>query len=413
VSDSPRNQSQEMVFMSPNRRILIIGGGREQVETLEKARSLGLEVLYIQRTRKLKEAALQWVDHVVLSDFQDTDTLIATARMLQAIFPFSCAVSLSEDWVVPTAAVCEALGLPGNSLETSTLLKDKSLMRRRLDEHGFSPVAARVGHTQADVSAFVRDHGLPIIIKPTDESGSLGVFRIGEPAQIEDTWRQMHELALPRFLMEEYLDGPEISVESFSFHGRHVVLAITDKLTLPNYVEIGHSMPARLDDALRAEVTGFVTEFLDLVKLKEGPAHTEIKLTSKGLRIVESHNRVGGDRINEMVRVAYGVDMKALTFGWASGLMPALESAPRLQAGVAIRFLTPPPGVVQEIRGLDEVRRAEGLVELQVEVGEGDRVHPVKMSHDRAGHVIASGASVEEAIRRCEDMARMVHIATA
>jgi biotin carboxylase len=399
--------------MSSSKRILYIGGGREALETLQKARSLGLEVVYVQRKPQFKDVLLPYVDHVVLTDYQDVDVLVPLARTLQTLFPFTAAVSLSEDALVPTAHVRDALGLPGNSLETVLLLKDKSLMRQRLNALGFSPVAARVGHTLADMAAFVRDHGLPIVVKPTDASGSLGIFRIDDTAQLEQVWQQVQELGLSRFLMEEYLDGPEVSVESFSFHGRHVILAVTDKLTLSNHVEIGHSIPAQLDEATHGLVVRDVQTFLDAVKFEEGPAHTEIKLTTKGPRIVESHNRTGGGRINELVRVVCGVDMKTMALGWPCGLVEPLETSPPPQAGAATRFLVPPPGVVREIAGVDEAQRAEGLVELQVGVEVGDRVRPVKESYDRLGYVVACGADVQEAISRCEQLAHKVRIVTA
>lgn len=395
-----------------SKRILYIGGGREALETLEKARAFGLEVIYVQRKQQFKEALLPYVDQVVLTDFQNADLLIPLARALQSVFPFDVALSMSEPALIPAAQVCEALGLPGNSVETVRLLKDKFLMRQRLNQLGLSPVAARLGQTQDDLAAFGREHGLPMIVKPIDASGSQGVFRIDSPAQHEQVWRHLQALGLPRFLMEQYLDGPEISVESFSFHGRHVILAITDKLTLPNHVELGHSVPALLDPALREQVVELVRVFLDAVRLREGPAHTEIKLTRQGPRIVESHNRPGGDRINELVRTAYGVDMKTMLFGWLCGLIEPLEESPRLQAGAAIRFFTPPPGTVRAIAGVEEVRRAPGLVELDLTVKVGERVRPITESHDRVGHVLASGSSVQEAVARCEQLIGQVRIVT-
>lgn len=399
--------------MAPNKRILYLGGGREAEETLEKARDLGLEIIYIQRKKQFRDSLLPYVDEVVLTDFQKLEVLLPLAQTLQALFPFAGAISMSEPALVPTAHICEALGLPGNSVETVTLLKDKGQMRARLNSLGISPVAADVGHSLADLHAFAHKVGCPMIVKPVDASGSLGVFRVDAIAELEQVWQQVQALQLPRFLMEEYLDGPEMSVESFSFHGRHVILALTDKLTLPNHVEIGHSIPAQLDQALEEQVKDFVVAFLDAVKFAEGPAHTEVKLTKHGPRIIESHNRPGGDRINELVRVAYGFDMKEMAFRWLCGLVEPLMESPRLQAGAAIRFFTPPPGLVQDISGLDAVQRAEGLVEIQLGVKVGGQVRPIHESYDRAGHVVACGPNVQEAIRRCERMVEQVRIVTS
>jgi biotin carboxylase len=394
------------------KRILYIGGGREAQESLVKARDLGLEVVYIQRKRQFKDALLPYVDHVVLIDYGAIDVLIPVARTLHSLFPFVRAISLSEDALVPTAHVRDALGLPGNSLYTVRLLKDKWRMRQHLNARGFSPVAAAMAQSPADVTAFVREHGVPIILKPNDASGSLGIFRVDDVAQIDAVWPRIEALGLSSALMEEYLDGPEISVESVTFAGRHVVLAITDKLKMSNFVEIGHSIPAQLDGKTYQQVIELVTQFLDVVQLAEGPAHTEIKLTSRGPRIIESHNRPGGDRINELVRVAFGVDMKRIALGWPCGLVEPLEVAPRLESGAAVRFFTPTPGVIREVSGLDAVRDAEGVVELYLGVEVGDRVHPVTESYDRVGWVVCRGATALEANRRCENVLRTVRIIT-
>lgn len=399
-------------MVSDRRRILYIGGGREAQETLEKANALGLEIIYIQQKDKFREALLQYVHQVVLIDYHDSDILIPLARTLMALFPFAGALSLSEDALVPTAQVSEALGLPGNSLQTVLLLKDKARMRQRLNEIGFSPVTARIGSALADMQSFVQEVGLPVIIKPVDASGSLGVFRVEQSDQLAAVWQEVQKLELERFLMEEYLDGPEYSVEAFSFHGNHIILACTDKRTLPNFVEIGHSIPAQLDEETRRRMAQFVTAFLDAVNLQEGPSHTEVKLTSKGPRIIESHNRPGGDRINEMVRAACGVDMKTMAFAWACGLTDPLTSSPPLQRGAAIRFFTPPPGGLREISGTEEAMRTEGVLEWALNVKAGDTIPPIRESYDRVGHVLATGADVREAIRRCEQAIRLVKFVT-
>jgi biotin carboxylase len=398
--------------LSSANRILYIGGGREILETLEKAKSLGLEIIYIQCKEKFRDTLLTYVDYVILIDYQDLDILIPICKMFHALLPFVAAISMSEDALLPTAYVCDALELTSNSIETVKTLKDKSLMRQHLNQLGFSPVVAEVGRTLADMLTFVQEHGLPMVIKPTDGSGSLGIFQVDDPTQLDRIWKQVQALNLPKFLMEEYLEGPEISVESFTFHGRHVILAVTDKLTSSNHVELGHSIPAQLESKTHQQVILFVKTFLDAIELKEGPAHTEIKLTKKGLRIVESHNRPGGDRINELVKVAYGVNIKAMTVGWACGLVEPLETSPQLQAGSAIRFLTPPAGIVQAISGVEVAQNSTGLVELKIQIKVGDQVSVVNASHDRSGHVITTGETVQEAIASCDRILQEVKIIT-
>lgn len=395
------------------KRIMLVGGGRETVENLEKARALGLEVIFVQKPSLYKEALAPLVDHAVLVDYADPELLVPIARGLHRALPFATAISLSEDGLVAAANVREALRLPGNALETVVRLKDKAKMRVHLARCGVSPVAATVATSADTVVAFMRENPGPVALKPTDGSGSFAVFRVDVIDEVAAACASLAKLGVGRFLVEEYLDGPEMSVEAFTFHGRHVIVAMTDKLTSEHHVELGHSMPAALDEATRRAVADLTCAFLDAVALREGPSHTEVKLTRKGPRIVESHDRVGGDRINELVRVAYGIDMKALALGWAADVVDALPGPPAPCAAAAIRFVTPPPGVVRSVEGVDEARAMPGVVELKVTVAPGAKVRPLRESYDRVGHVLAGGSDVGEAVRRCEEVLRAVRVATS
>jgi biotin carboxylase len=391
--------------MSQPPRILIIGGKKKIVQ---KAKGLGLEVLYFQKPEKLDETCLPYVDHLELLDFEDESVVVPAARALFESRPFGYAISLTEPGLIPTAWVIDALRLPGNSHATVRLLKDKWAMRQHLNSVSLSTVTAQVGYSEADLRCFAGRYGLPMIVKPVGGVGSLDVHCIRALDELDHTWRQIRERRLGCFLMEEFLDGREVSVEAFSFAGRHVVLAVTDKLTLPNFVEVGHSMPAQLADEVRAEVVSLVTRFLDTVDLRDGPSHTELKLTAHGPRVIESHNRIGGDKINEMVQIAYGVDMDTLALAWPFGLIEALDRPPVMVSGAAIRFFVPPPGAVREISGVEEVTQAPGLVELELLCRAGSRISPLRWSEDRVGFVLTKGTTARAAVATSEQLLQRV-----
>ncbi len=391
------------------KRLLVIGGKRK---LLQRAKALGLEVVFVQKKAAFSPAVLPLVDQLFLLDYEDLRVLLPLVQALHAVQPFGYAISMTETGLLPAAEVAAALSLPGNSLETVRLLKDKWAMRQRLAERGVSPVAARLGQTVEDIRAFAQSCGLPIIVKPVDGAASYGILPIHTRADLAQVGEQLGDLKLHTFLMEEYLDGKEVSVESFSFAGRHVVLAITDKQTLPNHVEIGHAVPAPLDAEQQAAITVALNNFLDAVGLRDGPAHTELKLTERGPRIIESHNRVGGDKISDLVELACGVDMIGLTLAWAFGLAEALERPPVPSAGAAVRFFTPLPGRVCAINGVEAVRTCPELVELEINVGIGDRVAPVRQSADRVGHVLVRGTDMAEARATCERLAQQIEIVT-
>ncbi|WP_218009254.1 ATP-grasp domain-containing protein [Herbidospora cretacea] len=401
-------------------RLLVIGG---KVQHVRKARELGLDVVHVQFPDEFDRGNALYVDQALLLDYGDIDRLLPLARALHQVYPFQAAVSQFELGLLPAARINEALGLTGESVETVELLLDKWRMRRHLAATGVSPVASAVGRSAQDVRDFVKRHGLPIIVKPIRESGSLAVFRIDDQAGVDAVADRFRALdgqfdardltasdSFDEFLLEEFLDGPEISVETLSFDGRHVVVAVTEKECggPGGFVEIGHSQPG----ACPPEVVQLVSDFLDAVGLRNGPGHTEVMLTSRGPRIVESHNRVGGDRINELAEIAYGVDMESYALTAGLGVLEPLTASPEPRGGAAIRFLTPEPGRVVEITGLDAVRADPAFVDVHLDVGPGDQVPPLVWNEDKVGYVIARGASAAEAIENGKRLAGMVHVRT-
>lgn len=390
--------------------LLVIGGSR--AEDLERAKAIGLHVTYVQKKGRVRPAHLAWSDRALVLDYEDLSLLVPLARALHRRAPFGHVMSMAESGLLPAARVNDALHLGGTAHRTALLLKDKWAMRQHLNRLGVSVVRAALGSRKRHIERFGEDCGFPIIVKPVAGSGSRDVLRVGSMDDVPRAWERAAAAGMSRFLMEEQLAGPEISVESLSFGRRHVVIAITGKQTLPNFVECGHVIPADLDRATGSEVRALVTRFLDAVDLRDGPAHTEIKLSPRGPLVVESHNRVGGDEIGRMVIEACGVDMVASSLAWAFGKTDRVPATPVPRRAVAIRFFTPAPGTVQEIRGVDEVRGNPAVVDVHLDVGPGSRIDEVTSSSDRSGYLIARARTPRAALDLCQRLANRVEIVT-
>ena len=306
--------------------------------------------------------------------------------------------------LVPAAKLNELLGLGGASVQTAATLKNKLLMRKKLQENNLSVVKFAIGTSRADLASFSASLSRPMIVKPVDSSGSFGVFMLGypnsEPA-VQKLFDRLQACGLKEFLMEEFLAGTEISVESFSFHGRHILLACTQKFIADNFVEIGHVVPALLDHDTSRLVAELVPRFLDLMGIKDGPCHTEVMLTDRGPYIIESHNRTGGDHIPQLVEMAVGVQLFELAFSWPVGRVAPLERAPEVKGAGAVRFFWPQPGRVVSIQGMEQAARMPGIEEMHLRVGVGDEVPVVHRSADRVGFISARGKTPEEALNRC------------
>ncbi len=347
-----QEQGRGHAHMSGNApRIAVIGG---QVAALKKARQAGFDIVWVHGPHELDRAGLEWVTEAHLTDYRDPQSVADLLAAVHRHRPLARVVSMIEDGLESAAAATTALGLPGTGLDTVRVLQDKLAFRALLADRGIDGVAARLGHTEADIRAFVDEFG-PAVIKPRFGSGSLGVRLVHGPDAVAEVASWAAEFGLHTFVMEEYLRGPEFSVEAFSYAGEHVVVAYTAKEKLDSFVEVGHVQPAGLDADTTARVESLVTRMLDAVGIEDGPSHTEVIVTPDGPRLVESHNRRGGDRIADLVHEVYGTDIDALAFLWYAGRATPSTPGPA-RGGGAIRFLTAEPGVVEAVTGADEVR---------------------------------------------------------
>ncbi len=222
---------------------LLVIGGRPQL--VRKARELGLRVVLVQQVDGFGPEMAGLVDSAILMDYTDWSLLRPLAVAAHEIFGFCAAVSTTEPGLEPAGRVNDLLGLKEISYEASRLLRDKWAMREHLTRAGAETIAAELVSDRDSLLDFGRANGFPFIVKPVDAAASLGMTLVhGEP-DVERAWARIgalrgntgHKFAnyfpIDRFLMEEYVEGPEYSVESFSFGDQHVIVAITEKQTTP------------------------------------------------------------------------------------------------------------------------------------------------------------------------------------
>ena len=388
-------------------RVAVIGG---QADILRATAHYGLDTVLFHAPGRAAPEAAELCEQVVEVDLLDEEAIATSVREAHAERPFRRVLTLTEPGLVPAARLNTELGLGGNSPRTAELLKDKSAMRELLADTGLSPVRHRVVQDVAELAAFVAELGGPAIIKPLDHGGSADVQRVDTAADAAAAWREVEGVGRSRMLAEEFLEGPEISLEALSVAGRHTVVALTDKLLGPRFIEFGQAVPAELSPELTEASIALTRALLDAVGLIEGPSHTELKLTPVGPRIVESHNRTGGDSIPELVELAHGVDLVRLSVGVPLGLETWDEAAPPATGGAAIRFIEAEPGTVTAVHR--PAADPEG-VSVQLKATEGTVVPPLTWSVDRVcGHVIATGADAAEAIERCGQALRDIAVIT-
>jgi len=403
-----------------NDALLVIGG---RPQALRKAKGLGLRVVWMQQKKPLSPGQADPADAVIMLNYRDWDSALPMVRAAHQAFGFTRVVSLVDQAMELVGQINDEFGLPGTSRAVAHRFTDKAAMRAWLRSTGFEDVAAEPVGDADGLRRFGARHGYPFVLKPTDGTASRGVVRIESPEDAGSAWQRATSLReradLPfaayypvrEFLAEEYLEGTEYSVEAFSFAGRHSVIAITGK-SQDGFIETGHAQPATVPAGQETAIATYVTGFLDAMGLRDGVSHTELRMTSRGPRIIEGHNRVAGGRVMDLVEAVYGIDLERYAVGWPFHLVPELPRRPQARGAGAIRFLTAEPGTVEAIEGAEEVRAHPGVLDLQIDVQAGDVLPEVTDNFCRPGEVLVTAAETAEAVELAECLSRKVRIVT-
>jgi biotin carboxylase len=390
-------------------RLLLVGAGHQPVEAAQAA---GFEVWLLLKKDTLKLPALARADYTLVLDYENIEETLEVIKPLHLDTPFAAVYSFTEYGLWPAAALAAALDTRGFPIQAVQCTRDKAMMRARLDVTCLSPVRYRLCHNPGEIAEFALEAGWPVILKSVTGAGKRGVHLVESREQCAPVMSMLQaETGEPAFLAEEFVAGPEVSVEFFSANGRHLPITITAKKSDgPRCNEIGHTVPVAMDPDQRQDAYQLTACFLDAIGYDFGLSHTEMRLARDGWRIIESHTRPPGDRIADLIGLVFGIDVYGLLFEFlATGVTPVI---PAPAGGAAIRFFIPEPGLVTRIGGLDEARSLPGVVEVALQVAAGDQVAEARGNDSRSGYVITRADSPGAAAEIAEKVIGMVTVET-
>lgn len=364
-----------------------------------------------------------YVDEIVHCETNVLEELLPHVHEAGARHPFDAFLTLAEYDVVVAAEVAVLLGLPTVSVEGVAVARNKALMRRRCAEHGIPMPAFRTVRTPEEAESAAAGIGLPVVVKPADETSSADVRLVesaGQAAEhvrlirtrVENTRGQSryHEL-----MVEEYLSGPEVSVEVLAEGDRYEVFGVTDKSVggLGYFVELGHSFPSGLPDAVVRACGDLAVDALRAVGFDLGMAHVEIKVTASGPKLIEINPRPAGGKITYLVDRALGIrSLELVTRQYLGRPLPEKVVPDKPVAGTAIRYLTASPGRVVSVGGRDRAAALPGVEEVVLKPKPGDEVRELRRNGDRAGHVLVVAETAQLAARTAEAAAKEIAIRT-
>jgi biotin carboxylase len=340
--------------------------------------------------------------NVLTADTNDTDALLPEIERLHAVLRFDGVIT-SCDYYLPTVArIAGHLGLPGSSPEAVENACRKDATRRVLTDASVPGPRFAVHEEWAELAGAAREIGYPLVVKPVDLCAGMYVRRVDDEEQLAAAVRALVEFPVnargqrrePAVLVEELLDGPEVSVETVSHAGVVHVVGVTDKSIggAPAFIETGHMFPAALPGADIEAAEHTALSALKALGLTHGVvAHTEIKLTPTGPRVVEVNPRPAGNRITELVRHVTGVDLTAAFVEVSLGREPDLRGGDTGLRSAAIGFLVPQTSGTLEALGGDELIDAPGVLEAQL-AEPGKQVTAAGSNNDYLGHIMTGDA---------------------
>lgn len=399
--------------------LLLVGGGGATplsidvaVAALDQAHSRGLRTHVTNRADTL-EATREVGDRAgTVSAIDFTDPAGSAAWALQETLNAPVDIvfgvrEMAQQAVAETAAV---LGLPGNPPEAVRRIRTKDACRAALAAAGFRQPAVAVCADGEEARSFLAQGRGPWVVKPRAGADSAGVRRVNGPEELDSALSALPEPGAP-FLVEEFVEGEEYSVEGVFLGGRPHVLAVTakEKLPPPYFVEIGHVLPAPLDDGAREEVEEQVRAALTSLGLRFGLFHVELWRTRDGVVLGEVHARIGGGWIHRMLpHVLPGLELYGLVYDDVLGLPPVLPAGPVRAA--ATRYLAPPPGRLVAVEGWDELLRHPAVLHAELSASPGDDITPYRSGADRVGAVVVGADTPEEAAELARTLADSVRL---
>jgi biotin carboxylase len=399
------------VALDESARLLVLGAGPAQLGVLAAARKRGLTV--VAADRDPSAPGFRYADRRAIVSIEDEPAIdrLARAEGVDGI------VAPGTDHAVATAArVAARLALPHPlTAEVAMLAVSRRRQRERLAEAGLAQPRSIVCRTQEEVAAAAAELGYPVVVEAPDRSGERGVALAPDSASLAAA----AAAALGEYcLVEELVGGRMVTVNAFSLAGRFVPLTVTDREQAPPPafgVPLAHLWPAELEPAEVGAAVEAAAAAARALGIESGPTTTQVILGEDGPLLAKLSARVGGGHDAELCRVALGVDANALAVAAALGEdVQAQQLAPVLQVGGAcVRFLVAPAGELREVRGLEQAAGVEGVRGIRVYRKPGHVFAELRRASDRAGAILATGDSLDDALAAAAEAARRIRFVTA
>jgi biotin carboxylase len=380
------------------KRVAIIGAGVEQIYAYQLAKAHGYDVV---GTDINKDApALAYADYSAIASTRDYEGTLSAISAIHNEHPINAIMTVANDVPYTVAYVANALGLPGISLKTARLGSNKLKMKEAFIEAGVTVPRFKLIQSVNDLHQCFIDWQTRLIIKPTDNRGARGVLLIDKTTDLQWAYNYAKQHSkLGEVIVEEFIEGPQISTEGFVVNGTCYTVAMSDRnydqlsTYQPYVIENGGTMPTCLDGHCQTAICEELQKAADALGLTNGPIKGDIVLDHVGnVYIIEIATRLsGGYFCTDQIPLATGVDLVYQTMKFSLGQSLSISDLiPKQCNYVAIRYWFPCRGRLTSIPNLDTILSEPDVHKAQIHYSVGHQFDTVEKHPDRLGFIIVS-----------------------
>lgn len=396
------------------KKLLVLAAGLLQIPVIRKAQEMGIYVIAADDDPNAPGMAMA-DKAIVPGGLVDEEKMLMIAREEHVdgvIHP------CSEVAMNVMGRINDELHLSGISKEMAIWATNKHLMRDAFEKYGAPSPRSILTKGEEDAwQIFCDQFTTNAILKPSRNSGSRGIAKV-EKSIAKATFIKLYRRALDEsrdhsVLIEQFIEGPEFSVEVIVWQGEPYVLTVTDKKTTeaPYFVELGHNQPSIFPEEIQQKLKDGAIAGIKALGLSNCAAHCELKVQDGEAYLMEIGARMGGDFIStELTHLSTGIDMVAATISVVLGMEPNLQPTEE-KHGVCIRYFTPQPGKLIAVEGEENLKDAH-VYDAEIYHKVGDTIPEVKSSLDRSGHVIVTDMDAASAIKRADSIISNVKLIT-
>lgn len=386
--------------------------------TIETIRNLGYDIAIAEKNYINSDNI---ANHVIDVDTNNIDELITSIAEFGREYEIAAITSFTEFGIEQAATLAQVLGYPGPNLKSVKISRNKYLTRIFMEKNQIPTPKFFKASSIHVIKEKCLNLQFPIIIKPLNFAGACAVVKVETIEELEQKFEEllskrkdapikhfMNDTMSKDWLIEEYLEGFEVSVECFTYKGNVTPVVIHDKacsVEAPYFIEDFFVTPSkRINEELEKKIKEMTKKILTAIGFDLGLSHVEYRITKDGPVLLEINPRQGGILVPESVFYSTGINLPEIMVKMSLGIEPNVGLIEQIP--VAFQTLTAEEGRIKKVKGFEKVREMKGLTLVEQWAKEGQLIEARQANY--GGAILATGDSIETLTKRLKEAASYI-----